>query len=80
MRATKATFYDMSHQSFYYPLFQHMADNHGLNLLDSEMEDIIQISKRLVGTRREYLDRIKKGEQPDLRQEEMNADFKHSRE
>lgn len=61
----------MSHHSFYYPLFQHMADNHGLNLLDSEMEDIVQISERLVVMRREHLERIKNGEPPDLRQEEI---------
>jgi hypothetical protein len=29
--------------SVYFPLFQHMADNHGLTLLDSEMEDICRV-------------------------------------
>ncbi len=33
--------------SSYYPLFKHMADNHGLTLLDSEMEDICQVVEKM---------------------------------
>lgn len=33
--------------SHYYPLFAHMADNHGLILLDSELEDICQIVMKM---------------------------------
>lgn len=29
--------------SAYWPLFKHMSDNHGLTLLDSEMEDICRV-------------------------------------
>lgn len=33
--------------SFNYPLFEHMAHEHNLILLESELEDIIQIVKRM---------------------------------
>ena len=29
--------------SAYWPLFKHMSDNHGLTLLDSEIDDICQV-------------------------------------
>jgi hypothetical protein len=32
-----------AHGSAYWPLFKHMSDNHGLTLLDSEMEDICRV-------------------------------------
>ena len=34
--------------SAYWELWKHMADNHGLTLLDSECEDIIQISDQML--------------------------------
>ena len=30
-----------------WPLFKHMSENHGLTLLESEMDDIIQVVKKL---------------------------------
>jgi chromosomal replication initiation ATPase DnaA len=30
-------------ESYYYPLFEHMADNHGLTLLDGEMQEIERV-------------------------------------
>ncbi len=30
----------------YYPLWKHMSDNHGLTLLDSECEDILQVADK----------------------------------
>jgi len=35
--------------SVYFPLFKHMADNHGLTLLDSEMEDICRAVEEVRG-------------------------------
>ena len=32
------------HGSAYWPLFKHLSDNHGLTLLDSEMEDICRVA------------------------------------
>ena len=34
--------------SSYWELWKHMSDNHGLTLLDSECEDIIQISDQML--------------------------------
>lgn len=39
-------------QMFYYPLFKHMADNHGLILLDSEMVDICHVVLKMFKKRR----------------------------
>jgi hypothetical protein len=33
--------------SAYWPIWKHMADNHGLTLLDSECEDILQVADRM---------------------------------
>ena len=33
--------------SFYFPLFKHMSENHGLTLLNSEMEDILRVAKTM---------------------------------
>jgi len=33
--------------SVYWPLFKHMADEHNLTLLESEMEDICQVVERM---------------------------------
>lgn len=38
--------------SFYWPLFEHMSNHHGLTLLDSELEDIVQVVKQLSGSRK----------------------------
>jgi hypothetical protein len=35
--------------SAYWDLFSHMSDNHGLTLLDSELEDICQVVERMRG-------------------------------
>ena len=35
--------------SVYFPLFKHMSDNHGLTLLDSEMEDICRVVEEVRG-------------------------------
>lgn len=35
--------------SFYYPLFEHMSQNHGLILLDSELADIVRVCESLMG-------------------------------
>lgn len=34
--------------STYQPLFDHMAEQHGLILLNSEMDDIIEIVKKII--------------------------------
>ena len=36
--------------SVYWPLFKHMADNHNLTLLDSEMEDIMRVCDHISRT------------------------------
>ena len=33
--------------SVYFPLFKHMAENHGLTLMDSEMEDICRVVEKM---------------------------------
>ena len=33
--------------SAYWPLFQHLSENHGLTLLDSEMEDICRVVEQM---------------------------------
>jgi len=37
-------------QSYYGPLFDHMMDEHGLTLLDSELNEIVQIVAQMVPT------------------------------
>ena len=34
--------------SAYWPIWKHMADNHGLTLLDSECEDILQVADQML--------------------------------
>lgn len=34
--------------SAYWPIWKHMSDNHGLTLLDSECEDIIQVADQML--------------------------------
>ena len=34
--------------SAYWPIWKHMSDNHGLTLLDSECEDILQVADQML--------------------------------
>lgn len=50
-KATKET---KRETPFRYPLFEHMSREHGLTLLDSEMDDILQVCRAIDATCRLY--------------------------
>ena len=42
---------DQSPASFLYPLFEHMSREHGLTLLDSELQEIVRVATPLAQAR-----------------------------